>query len=264
MKKKNYFTLILVFVFCLLFLTACSQKVSMSFYKNGRWRVNNEMIYSKVITDLTGGLLSAFGLDLGSNSLISDLTQSATALSYNMAKNLMRQQGIEMDWSQKESGNNVVVQFVLEADSYQQFNNLMSIAGGSGIEDLGDGSYRLRIDYQTINEQYYDLFGLSDISPFMETMGMLNNVELEITTGRIISSNADKIRGQTAIWYNPSYVDIIFTPRRHFHFSLCIIPLALFASIIFVITIVKRQRQSSLNSNSDFSGHNNLDDFFNF
>lgn len=260
MKKKTLIVSLLFSVLSLL-LAGCSQKLEMTFFENGHWKMQSNITYPKAVTDMTGGLLSAFGLDLGSSSMITDMTQTMTAGVYSIARNEFRRQGIDMDWEQKVTNNNVVILVDLSADTYEKFNSFIGLTGSGSLSYLGGDQYRLEIDYNAMNQQYYSMFGMDELLPLVDSMSMLNNYELVINTGRVINSNAHSVRGGTATWHNPTYVDITFVPRSNFRLGLIIIPILVLTAIIGISAMVRRRNARNDNEFS-YSNQSYNDDFF--
>lgn len=261
MRRNKLFISVLLLIFSALLLSGCSQKIEMTFFRNGKWRLNNSMSYPRSVTDMTGGFLSAVGIDLGSNSMVTDMTQTMTTGTFNLAKNELRRQGIDMDWEQKESGNNVVISIDLSADSFAKFNSFISSTGSGYLQPVGSDAYRLFIDYSAMNQEYYDMIGMDELMPMVDMMSMLNDSEVVINTGRIVDSNAHRVNGNSATWFNPTVVDITFVPRSSFPIGLILILLAVIVLVIIAGSVVGR-RNSQRRSDYSYTNTSYNDDFF--
>lgn len=244
MKIRKGSLLAAVAILVLFFLSSCSQRVEMTFYKNNKWVIESENIYSDSMTDFTGEILKSAGVDIGGGSGFTSLTKSVVTGSFNAAKNQLRQMGIDMDWSQKQSGSNTVLKMKLSASSTDKFNRFVSTIGDSVLTEDRSGYYHLQFDIEGANQEILGLFGVEDLESYMEVVGLMSDCELRINAGKIIRSNADEVKGGTAIWYNPSFVDVTFIPKSNIGIGFFLIPLLVIGVVVILVAITKSRKST--------------------
>lgn len=209
MKKKLFIgsTLIL-----LLLLTGCQQKLSLNFYPNEKWKLKAEV-------DLNAGVLQDLGSAAG--SFLSDAFNfNISGESFNPEKYLrpvmslmakfLRSYGVDFNWKYDRK----LLKYDMAGDSLKLFKESQLIT------DLGDGTYRLDVD---LKEMIYEVenklgseFGYEFGTEFDSVLDLAGNLFVEniveISVGKIYETNADKIVGSKAIWYNPEHIYIVYRP----------------------------------------------------
>lgn len=197
MKKKLLigFTLMV-----LLLMTGCQQKLSLNFYSKERWKIKAEVDFdADVFQDLGSAAGSIIGDSFNFNvpgGIFNPEIYLRPIMTY-LKKNL-RNYGIDFNWKY----NRKVLKYDMAGDSYRIFRESQMIT------DLGDGTYRLDINYKELTEDVGSEFdSMMDIAEDL----FVDNI-VEISVGKIYECNADKIIGSKAIWYNPQHIYIVFRP----------------------------------------------------
>jgi hypothetical protein len=205
MRQYRFVFILLAMAFT---LTACREQTDYFFYANGSWRFKNELTVDKALIDLGlgfGGLAlgEQFGIDLPDSALDSG---NWIELTYGLMTDELKRQGYEARWA--NAGETYIIQ--IEGRDYDQFR---SLGGGFlSLEALGDGSYHLRIDVSGLMTQ----FGVPEM-PVTGLEGLFTyEREVNLHARKIISSNADQVRGGTATWRGMKNVDVVFVPLSPF------------------------------------------------
>ena len=234
--------------------------MDVTFYKDGHWKMNNNLTYPKSATSIAGDIMSMLGIDTDARSWVQNIEQTTINGALNMLRNFVRQRGVEMRWKQRRSGDDVKLLLNLDSDSYEKFSDIYAVLGNVHLSELEEGIFHLQIDHRGVNTEFLNEVGINNLLPFSNLFGMSDDYKLVIITGKVISSNADKVVGGTATWFNPSSVDIIFEPRSNFSFTLLLL---LIVIVVFVGLISKiKQIKNRKMSNELFSEHYINDGFF--
>lgn len=69
-----------------------------------------------------------------------------------------------------------------------------------------DGQYHLQME----------ALDMGDMNSELSTFGLGYELVITLHAGRIVQSNADEVRGGTAIWHNPSLTEAVFEPSNPF------------------------------------------------
>jgi hypothetical protein len=198
--KFKFLTLVLSLS---LFLSACSQKTDLYFYENESWKIDEKIQYDEGLIDMFGQAISiAIGSEFGIPMVIPNASgaMDLMGIAFNLAKTEFRKQGIEFDW--RKPGDTFLIN--VKGDTLEKFNRFSS--GMAQVDALGNGQYHL----------YLDVLTLSELDPSLQEYASLMNAAFEYTftlhAGHIFSSNADQQTGTKAIWYNPTEIDVVFSP----------------------------------------------------
>ncbi len=184
-------------------LSACTQTLDMTFKHNESWRLESEFQYDEELLNLFGDMAGwAIGEGLGVPVPSVNVSDAIGLLEYTfeLAKQQFAAQGIQFNWHRAQGR----ITFDFRGDSFVQFNQLAP--GAFSIEEVGDGQYHLTMGFLTLGDIAPSLGDLETL-----TGGLFSNT-VTLHVGKIISSNANLVRGGTATWYNPTQVDVVFTP----------------------------------------------------
>ncbi len=102
---------------------------------------------------------------------------------------------IEFSWEkeQHEDGG-VTLHFTMKGEGWDKLN-----------DSVFDGQATITRDKDQVHLSYYPMANIG----FMRTT-------LRLRGGKIISSNADRVEGDTAIWIDPSRVEVVLTEKSSF------------------------------------------------
>lgn len=245
MRKSTFFLLMISLSLIVILLSACSQVVDMTFTKEGSWTVSNSFTYQESYGDLAGGLFDAFGLDIGGGDTINAASQTGMDMMMNLIRTPLREVGINLDYEQKNSDGNIITSIVMSSEKFESFNKLYSSMGVTPITITPEGYYNFQMDYAGMNEQLFSMLGLGEMTEYAQYLNYLTDYELRINTGKVITSNADEVKGGVAIWQNPTYVDITFMPKGmggSFNFLYILIPLLVIGLIVGIVFLVKPKK----------------------
>lgn len=223
MKKK----LILVFsLIVILFLTGCSQKSQFSFYSGEKWKLSGKVDFDADVFQDLGSVIGSIsgqttGFEIPGSAFNPEIYLRPIMTS--LVKQL-RSQGIEMKWKY----NRKLLTYNLSGKSYS------ALEQAGLITDLGDGTYRFEISRQDFVSPLGSGFD-SMVEMFNDAYS--DNV-VEISVGKIYQSNADKIVGSKAIWYNPKSISITYKPGSGTG-GILIILLILLAIALVVFLVMK-------------------------
>lgn len=178
----------------ILLLSACSQTMDASFAKTQAWKLESKSTYDPDLFNNLGDTLEGFGVELG------DLDESAINMAMSSLESYCNQLGVRMDWGRSQSlSGEVTISFVLNGTRLDQLNQLSQ--GAITVTEEAPGQFHLV-------SQSLDLGQYTSGLP-LDMFGAVNS-EFRLHTGGIISSNAQKVSGNTAIWYNPVGMDAVF------------------------------------------------------
>ena len=187
-------------------LAACSQNTDIRFERDQSWQLQSTLHYEAEWLEFAGGLLDAVVAEELGVSLPVDMEDGIEMLEYvfDLAKPEFAAKGIEFEASQTRE----TITLDFGGTQLASFNQL--VPGAFVMEDLGDNQYRLRMSF----------LALSDLDPSLADLETLTQGFFQSTVtlhaGRIISSNADEVEGGTATWYNPTEIEVVFTPPSAF------------------------------------------------
>lgn len=181
-------------LFAILLLSACSQTMDASFTKTQAWKLESKSTYDPDLFNNLGDTLEGFGLELDS------LDESAINMAMSSLESYCNRLGVRMDWRRSQSlSGEVTISFVLNGTRLDQLNQLSQ--GAITVMEEAPGQFHLV-------SQSFDLSQYTGGLP-LDMFGAAS-LEFRLHTGGIISSNAQKVSGNTAIWYNPVGMDVTF------------------------------------------------------
>lgn len=194
MKLKR---VMLISLFAFMFLAGCEQKIAIRFPSQQKWSVNTIADFDSDLVqgagEIAGDLVgSEFGLDIPGSFFDPKVMLPPVMRMYEQA---FEQQGMDFDWSYVADK----LKYEVSGTSFDQLTNGTSPSYMS-IVPTGGGIYRLSINYLSLGEEY------------MAVTGFVYETELTVSAGKIISSNADKVIGTKATWYNPTNIEVTFKP----------------------------------------------------
>ena len=187
----------------MLLLSACSQKLDITINQSESWRVKSQVQYDEELLDLFGDLAGGIiGEELGVPLPSMDISDAIGSLDYvfGLARQQFAARGIRFSWQRAHDK----LTLDLRGQNLVQFNQLAPQF--ASVEKIEDGQYHLTMDILT----------LADLDPGLEDMddytAGLFTYTVILHAGKIIRSNADLVQGGTATWYNPTMIDVVFTP----------------------------------------------------
>lgn len=231
MKKKGIIGVCLVL---LLILTGCEQRLELKFLSNEKWKIKAEVDFNAgVVKDLGSVAGSLFGDALNTNipSGLFNVEIYLRPMMTLMTKTL-RRYGVEFDWSY----NKEKLKYDMDSNSYQLLKEAQLIT------DLGNGTYRLVIENKGLSSEFGSEF---DSILNLANEYLFDNV-VEVSVGEIYESNADKVVGSKATWYNPQQIYIVFRPGSStgiLNVLLWVIGIVL--ALVLLFTIVKGLRRKT-------------------
>jgi hypothetical protein len=199
MKYRFIWPVILIIIL----LTACSQKTDLTFYRNQSWKLKTQIRYDEKLINLVGGVIGSvvsYEMGVPMPSVDASDTLGVLDLVFDMAESEYKAKGIDFNWH--KAGETYTLNF--RGDNFSQFNQVLTQNGK--VEDNGNNQYHLSMVF----------LKLGDLDPSLEQLETVTNSFFQNTVtlhvGHVISSNANEIRGGTAIWYNPTQIEAVFTP----------------------------------------------------
>jgi hypothetical protein len=208
--------IVMISLVSLLFLAGCEQKIELKFPKEQNWTVKSTADFDRDVVKGAGEIAgSVVGSELGF-SLPGSLFDPKVILPPMMRlyQQAFEQQGMDFKWSYVADK----LKFEIGGTSYSQLTKGAS-PDYLSIVPVGGGNYRLTINYASLGEEYNTV------------QGMVYETELSVTAGKIISSNADKVTGSKAIWYNPTSVEVTFKPGTSANVGMILVALVGIAAV---------------------------------
>ncbi len=193
MKKK----IELIFVTLVFFLlSACSQTADLSFSQSQAWKLESKSTYDPELFNSLSDSVESLGLGI----TLDNLDESAIEMGMSSLKSYCNQAGVDMNWRRGRTlSGDVTLSVSLSGDRLEQLSQLGQ--GAITVTEEAPGRFHLI-------SQGFDLSQYASDLP-VEMMGVIDS-EFRLHTGGILSSNADKVSGNTAIWYNPAGMDAVF------------------------------------------------------
>lgn len=186
-----------------LLLTGCREETDLYFYTNHSWKVETALTVDKAIMDLAMGVGGAVvGSELGvpiPDSLLE--SENWIELSLDFIVTEYQNQGLNARWRKNSNTYTLTV----KGDGY---SNVPGVSMGAIIFEPVSGAkdqYHFRMESPEMGE-------LDDL----DLIGLRYDRVVTLHAGKIIQSNADEVRGSTAIWRNPGVVDAVFVPANPF------------------------------------------------
>lgn len=201
------------------FLSACSQNVDIYFHPDESWQVKSHLSFSAQEMLLFRGVVQDYLVKITQKAIPSQLLQvdDWPAPALDLLKAYYANQGIEFRWQKLFNS------YTMEADgkSLDEFKGLLpsSIA----IEKLQDDQYHLNINLGNAN-----MFA-----------SLIYKQSVTLHAQKIIASNAPHQAGGTAIWNNPSEIDVTFVSTSQISFAWLVVLLILVLIITAVAIMIK-------------------------
>ncbi len=192
--KRNV-NIILAMLMAIL-LSACSQTTDLSFSQSQAWKLEIKSTYDPELFNNLSDSVDSLGLGIS----LDNLDESAIEMGMSTLKSYCNQAGVRMSWRRGSSlSGDVTFSVSLSGDRLDQLNQL----GQGAITVTEEAPGRFHLTSQGLDLSQYT----SDLPVNM--MGVINS-EFRLHTGGILSSNAQKVSGNTAIWYNQAGMDAVF------------------------------------------------------
>jgi hypothetical protein len=192
-----------IIIALLIFLTACGQKTDLTFYRNQSWKYRTEVRYEERLVNLFGGVItSVVSSDIGVSLPSVHVSDSMAVLDllFATAKPDFKAKGINVSFHHARN----VYTLGFQGKNFSSFNQL--IPQNASIVNNGSDQYHLSMVFTR----------LSDMDPSLQEMETYSSAlfqnTLTLHTGKIISSNANEVRGGVAVWHNPTQMEAVFTP----------------------------------------------------
>lgn len=195
-----------------LILASCREATNLYFYTNQTWTVESALTVDKAFIDLFMGVGGAavgseLGIPIPGSILQSD---NWIGLSYDWMVGNYRNMGLDADWRQR---SNTYILTIKGGD----FSSLPGVRERLIVlEPVADGQYHLHMETLTLGGEMGDLGEFKAMSDQLSMFGFGYERVVTLHAGRIVSSNADEVRGGKAIWRNPTTVDVTFVPASPF------------------------------------------------
>ncbi len=227
MKIKIYPKHFLAFYLLAILMAACSQKADIYFYPNESWRVSTSLKIDPEILQIASqviahGISQYLSFDLPDKILDEDIY---IGMGLNTLVSQYESRGIDARWS--HSGRTYFLS--AKGQTHSQFKQLIPGAITLIPVDGEENQYHLYI--------YIGDWTVTAVALFKQT--------ITLHAGKIISSNAAEAHGGTAIWRNPTEIDVIFTPANSSIPPTCFWAtggLALMAAIVVLVLSQRGQR----------------------
>ncbi len=219
MRKK---VIVLLSILSLLLLVGCEQTMKFKFYSGEKWKAD-------AIVDFNADIFQGVGSFAGSlfdGSIPSGLFNPEIYLDPMMtiAKKAFRSAGVDFDWSYDRQK----LKYHLSGESYRLLEQI------GVITNLGGGTYQFVIDYDDIP---FEIAG--EYQPTLDQItDLLVDHVVEISVGKIYESNADKVSGSKAIWYNPDRIYLVFKPGSGGGFLKLLLWLVGIVLVIFLLSFI--------------------------
>ena len=193
-------SLVYVLLVTSLFLAACTQNTDLALYANQTWRANSQFSYDprsiELIERVTPLLLEAFDIAIPFNVNLGGVDQTVVEMALNTLVTSNGNIGINTKWRQTRHGpQNITYAINMQGRSYAQLEQFLP--GMLTITEQAPDQYCLHM-----------VLGNSNVYA-----SALYQQRFTLHVGKILSSNAPEQHGGVATWYNPSEIDIVFTPR---------------------------------------------------
>ncbi len=156
--------------------------------------------------------------------------EASTDMQIEQTVNEWRAMGIDVEWHKDHPGDGSTT-YVIE-EKGQGYDLLLATVFNEGVTLYEDAEGQI----------HFEWYGSS---------GLVTQ-EVQLTGGRIISSDADAVQGNTAIWYNPESIEAVLTPASRSVLGsvpllgvvLAILLLAALAGVVVVVVLLARRKQA--------------------
>jgi len=188
--KSNLRFLSIFLLLVIPYLTACTQTVDIHFNSDESWKVKSHLNFSAQEKILFRGVLQDFLMEITQEAVPSQILQvdDWPAPAFDLLKAYYANEGIEFRWQKLFNSYNMEA----KGRNLEQFESLFP--GAIAIEKLEDDHYHLNINLGEFN-----MFAAMAYKQIITFHG-----------SEIINSNAPKQTSNTAVWNNPSEIDVTF------------------------------------------------------
>jgi predicted enzyme related to lactoylglutathione lyase len=183
----------------LLLLAGCgTMDTEVTFYKGERWQTIMEVYLLPATVSMMGG----------EASLEAEMERSMPEV---------EDEEVEFSWEkERHEDGGVTYRFTIKGEGWDQLN-----------EGVFDG--RATITRDESGQVHLSYYTMGDIG-FTRTV-------MRLRGGKIISSNADRVEGDTAVWIDPSRVEVVLTEKSSFGLGNTLL-IAVGGSFCLVLVIV--------------------------
>jgi hypothetical protein len=188
-----------------LLLTACSAEIELTLYPEQEWMVTSTFTFDpRLMPEISvgGDIFAGIGLEVGLDT--GAFSEAMLESSLNQLVAQYRSQGIEASWRKRQvRGGEIAYIVTAEGQGWDGLQAAVFQDIGLSLTQVGD-------------EIYFTLPASADEMG----LGFLLQQTFRLRGGRIISSNAQQVKGGTAIWYNPTTtLEAVLTPAARFDLS---------------------------------------------
>ncbi len=216
-STSRFLSILLLLVFP--FLLACNQTVDIYIHPDETWQVKSRLSFSAQEMLLFRGVVQDYLVKITQKTIPSQMLQvdDWPAPALDLLKAYYANQGIEFGWQKFFNS------YTMDADgqSLDQFKSLLP--GSIAIEKLQDNQYHLNIN-------------LGNLNTFAS---LVYKQSVTLHAQKIIASNSPHQAGGTAIWNNPSEIDVTFVPASQISFAWLVVLLILVLIITAVAIMIK-------------------------
>lgn len=187
----------------------------------------------------------------------------AAEFTFSTLVSLYRQQGLQADW-EKTLGRQGSTAYRLEVtgDGYEQLESALNVDLSTIVGENIPGEYALPankpyyLDVEPSGDEVTISANFGEVGQYNAVLAGLYQQDIFIHGRRVISSNAQEIRSGSAIWHNPSSIQITILPGTAFNPILVgILLTVLLIGGVIAIVIVIIQRPARIPSHGPMAGH---------
>jgi len=259
MKNKFSFFLLLI----LFLLAACNQQNDLTLKRDEKWELKSEIT-------LNFGLLPSIGTNimegLSMRLNLSEYGKASIEFLFENMVNYAESQGYKATWRKKRAphGDQTYI-FIIKGQGWGNLSNLSQLNEQTIEKVSSDIPFPMETSQiNVITLEDGNLHFSMTIPQSISDLYILAPFTFNLHGGKIISSNADLVKGGTAIWKNPTNtIEAILTPKHTSPAILIIFIIFFVGLIIAILKIIRNKKTRNYDSYSyDDYFVNNIDNIF--
>ncbi len=204
MPKSNKVFMFILLALAMLLLSACSFETHIYIQKKERWRVEEKLEFPKNLGRM-GVSVEGLGISIPLD----------TELPFTMAFNQIVQMCPTYSWQcelhKSSHGSEIRYRLVVKGQGYDSFARFFNLSDETFSGEMKEQGGDVEIPKFLVEKQdgrvHLSSSGGMDIkdTAMAAAIGTVFPVKVAVHGGKILSSNADEVKGGTAIWHSEAY-----------------------------------------------------------
>jgi hypothetical protein len=210
-KIKVWVGCLAIMIACL--LSGCGREFEISVYDNGSWKVEQKLsINTNALPNISGDIGGNIGLDFN----LGGMTDEFIRYGFDETISLYKSMDLNASWWADNSNGETTYNLSVNGEDFQSLAD-WGLGGKSKelLNALGpqyQPQVSMLVNTVTLEKLQDGKYHLS-ITPSSQMKNVPNfGTTITLNAGEIIQSNAIRVNGGTAIWRNPTLIDVTFIP----------------------------------------------------